>query len=180
MATNSRDDVDRSAHAAIRLRATVSHLTRRLRALASPDGPGAAKLGVLGQLYRVGPLTPTRLAQCERVKLQTLTRLLAELEADKLIKRRPDPHDARQTVLSLTAAGVRVLTADVHRREAALAAAIDAVLSPTESARLVAACALIDRVADRMADQLADDRGDDRAGHAAKTTTAFADRDIPA
>jgi DNA-binding MarR family transcriptional regulator len=166
------DDEHRSAHAAIVLRATISHLTRQLRALAAPDGPGAAKLGVLGQLYRVGPLTPTRLAQCERVKLQTLTRLMAELEADKLIKRRPDPHDARQTVLSLTAAGVRVLTADVHRREASLATAIDAVLSPAENARLVAACRLIDRIADDLADDL--------ANNIAKNTTDVADRDLAA
>jgi DNA-binding MarR family transcriptional regulator len=141
-----------SAHAAIRLRATVSHLTRQLRALSSRDGPGAAKLGVLGQLYRLGPLTPTRLAQSERVKLQTLTRLLAELEAEKLIKRRPHQHDARQTLLSLTAAGVRVLTDEIHNRETSLAAVIARCLSSSDCARLLASCGLIDRLADALAE----------------------------
>ncbi len=140
-----------AAHAAIRLRATVSHLTRQLRTLTAPDGPGAAKLGVLGQLYRFGPMTPTRLAQCERVKLQTLTRLLAEVEAEKLIRRRLHPRDARQTLLSLTAAGVRVLTADIHRREASLADVIAQRLSAAEQASLLESCRLIDRLGDALA-----------------------------
>ncbi len=145
----------RAAHAAIRLRSTVSHLTRQLRAhssaLSAPEGPGAAKLGVLGQLFRIGPLTPTQLALCERVRLQTLTRLLAELEAEKLIARRPHQRDARQTLLSLTASGKRVLSADLHRREASLAAAIGKQLSAAECVRVADACELIDRLANAIA-----------------------------
>ncbi len=138
-------------HLAIRLRATVTHLTRQLRALATAEGPGAAKLGVLGQLYRLGPMTPTRLAQCERVRIQTLTRLMAELEADRLIRRRPDPLDARQTLLSLTASGTRVLTEDIHRREASLAAVIGERLTASEQASMLACCQLIDRLGDALA-----------------------------
>ena len=137
-------------HTAIQLRATITHLTRQLRALSGAEGPGAAKLGVLGQLYRFGSLTPTRLAQCERVRLQTLTRLLAELESEKLIRRRPDALDARQTLLSLTAAGTRVLAADIHRREASLAAAIDDRLSHAERIALLQACHLLDRLGDAL------------------------------
>jgi|GEM_PF-598453 len=144
-----------AAHAAIQLRASLSHLTRQMRALASPDGPGAAKLGVLGQLYRLGPTTPTRLAQCERVRLQTLTRLLAELEGDRLIRRRRDPRDARQSLLSLTASGLRVLTADIHRREASLAMVIAEHLSAAELASLAACCRLVDRLGDALASDLA-------------------------
>ncbi len=141
----------RAAHAAIRLRASVSHLARRLRAQASPDGPGAAKLGVLGHLYRAGPMTPTRLAASERVRLQTLTRLLAELEGEALIVRRAHPDDARQSLLSLTPAGVRLLTADVRRRESSLAHAIALRLTAAECTQLLASCELIDRVADVLA-----------------------------
>ena len=140
----------RTAHAAIRLRATIAHLGRGLRAEAAPDGPGAAKLGVLGHLYRSGPMTPTRLAASERVRLQTLTRLLAELEAERLVVRKPDPQDARRSLLSLTQAGVRLLTADVHRRESSLAKAIAQRLDAAECARLIAACELIDRIADTI------------------------------
>ncbi|VTU24464.1 MarR family winged helix-turn-helix transcriptional regulator [Variovorax sp. PBL-E5] len=137
-------------HVAIRLRAAVSELTRHLRVQATGDLPGSAKLSVLGQLYRRGPLTPTQLALHERVKLQTLTRLLAELEAEGSVARRRHDSDARQTVLSLAAAGARLLTAEVHRREASLASALDVRLSSAERAQLLAACDLIDRVADGL------------------------------
>ncbi len=121
--------VPRAAHAAIRLRAAISQLTRALRTRGSP---GVARLGVLGHLYRLGPCTPTRLARHERVRLQTLTRPIADLETAKLIRRRPHADDARQTLLSLTAAGIRVLQADVVQGEASLASAIETYLSARE------------------------------------------------
>jgi DNA-binding MarR family transcriptional regulator len=114
------------------------------------DGISVAKLSVLGQLHRLGPLTPSELARRERVKLQSLTRLLAELEADGWLSREVHEGDRRQSVLTLTPLGVKALTADVQRREASLVAAIGAVLSETEQVQLLRACALIDRVAESV------------------------------
>lgn len=148
----SRPPAD-ALHAAVRLRATVSGLTRHLRSRATADSPGSAKLSALAQLYRLGPLTPTQLALRERVKVQTLTRLLAELERDGYAERRPHGCDARQSVLSLTASGARLLTDEVHRREASLASALDSQLSAPERQQLLAACDLIDRLADSLAEQ---------------------------
>lgn len=136
-------------HTAVRLRASISQLTRHLRAQGA-DSPGSARLSVLGQLYRRGPLTPTELALYERVKPQTLTRLLAEVERDGLVERRVHTGDARKSILSLTDAGARLLGAEVHRREASLAEAIGACLSTGERAQLLAACELIDRVAEAL------------------------------
>jgi len=128
---------------------------RQLRSAQPQDGISVAKLSVLGQLHRLGPSTPSELARRERVKLQSLTRLLAELEADGWVTRRPHGSDARQSVLSLTRVGVRMLTADVRRREAALLAAIQTSLSAAEQATLLSACGLIDRIADTIhAEQL--------------------------
>ncbi len=115
-----------------------------------PGSPGSAKLSVLGLLYRQGPLTPTQLALQEQVRLQTLTRLLAELQADGHVARQPHSSDARQSVLSLTASGARLLTNEVRRRESSLASALDAELNKDERALLVHACDLIDRVAQGM------------------------------
>jgi DNA-binding MarR family transcriptional regulator len=133
-------------HTAVRLRVSLLALLRQLRHTAPPEGIGSARLGVLGALYRRGPMTPTDLAAHERVKLQTLTRLLAELEADAWVLREPDPDDGRRTVLSLTRLGVRQLTADVQRREASLAAAIEAALTPAQQANLLKACESLDAV----------------------------------
>jgi len=139
-------------HTAVRLRVSLSALMRQLRQTAPPDAIGSARLSVLGTLYRRGPMTPTDLAAHERVKLQTLTRLLAELEADAWIVREPDPDDGRRTVLSLTRLGVRQLTADVQRREASLAAAIDAALTPAQQANLLKACEALDAVTEALGD----------------------------
>ena len=136
------------AQCASRLRASVSLLSRQLRSGgAGPDGPSVAKLSVLGQLHRHGPCTPTALAGLERVKLQSLTRLLAELEAEGWIGRAPHPSDGRQWLLSLTAEGVRRLKALMRRREAALAEAIGATLDVGQRALLLQACGLIDDIA---------------------------------
>ncbi|VTU38133.1 homoprotocatechuate degradation operon regulator, HpaR [Variovorax sp. PBS-H4] len=145
MASPSADTL----HTAVRLRASISQLTRHLRAQ-SAESAGSARLSVLGQLYRRGPLSPTELALHERVKLQTLTRLLAEIGREGLIERRADTGDARKSILSLTDAGARLLGAEVHRRETSLAAAIAECLSKGERADLLAACELIDRVAQSL------------------------------
>ncbi|HEX7442180.1 MAG TPA: MarR family transcriptional regulator [Caldimonas sp.] len=137
----------------MRLRACVSALARRLRAQAGPEGLGSAKLGVLGHLYRLGTLTPTQLALHERVKVQTLTRLLAELEAEGCVIRRRNDKDARQSVLALTRVGVQRLTVEVHRREDSLAAVLQARLDRAERAQLLVACNLLDRLTTGWTDE---------------------------
>ncbi|BEP51045.1 MULTISPECIES: MarR family winged helix-turn-helix transcriptional regulator [Variovorax] len=133
---------------AARLRTAVSQFSRQLRSgPAAPDGPSVAKLSVLGQLHRHGPCTPTALAAHERVKLQSLTRLLAELEAEGWIGRAPHATDGRQWLLSLTPEGLRRLKALMRSREAALARAIGATLGAEQRALLLQACGLLDRIA---------------------------------
>ncbi len=138
---------DTTHDGAVRLRTTVSHLHRQLRAALPASGISVAKLSVLGQLHHGGALTPTELARREGVRLQSLTRLLAELEAEGWLARAAHDTDGRQSVLSLTRSGLQQLTRHVHRREASLARAIDRALSADEQTQLLQACALIDRVA---------------------------------
>jgi len=137
------------AHCAIRLRAALTQLYRQLRSTQPDAALSFAKLSALGQLYRAGPLTPKDLAERERVKLQSLTRLLAELEAEGCVLRRPHESDGRQTVLSLTRRGAKLLTDDVHRREASLAAAIEH-LPRSEREVLLASCAVLERLAESL------------------------------
>jgi DNA-binding MarR family transcriptional regulator len=133
---------------ATRLRSAVSQLARQLRSgSVAPDGPSVAKLSVLGQLHLHGPCTPTALAALERVKLQSLTRLLAELDAEGWTARTPHPSDGRQWLLSLTPEGTRRLKALMRSREAALAEAIGAQLDAGQRALLLEACGLIDGIA---------------------------------
>jgi DNA-binding MarR family transcriptional regulator len=142
------------AQCASRLRNSVAELARQLRSgSATPDGPSIAKLSVLGQLHRHGPCSPTTLAAHERVKLQSLTRLLAELEAEGWIERAPHPTDGRQWMLSLTADGTRRLKALMRSREAALADAIGATLDADQRALLLQACELLDGLTAALGNQ---------------------------
>ena len=132
---------------AIRLRAAVSGLSRRLRSATADVGLSPSKLATLAHVHHGGPMTPTELAAREKVKLQSLTRLLAELEAQGLLAREPHASDARQSVLSLSREGLAQLKAVARSRENSLAAAMARHLSAEEIATLQAACALMDRVA---------------------------------
>jgi DNA-binding MarR family transcriptional regulator len=140
-----------ATHVAVRLRASVSALMRRLRSDATPAALAPAKWSVLAQLHRLGPLAPSDLARHERVRLQTLTRLLAEIERDGWVERTADASDGRRRVLSLTRAGRALLAAEVHRREASLRLAVQRQLTSAERATLLGACALLDRIADALA-----------------------------
>ncbi len=142
-----------AAHVAVRLRASISGLMRRLRADPGPGALAPAKWSVLAQLHRLGPLAPSELARHERVRLQTLTRLLAEIETTGLIAREIDAADGRRRVLSLTTAGRVLLAAEVHRREASLHLAIRERLTPAERITLLEACTLLDRIGDALPPQ---------------------------
>lgn len=140
-----------SAHCAIRLRGAVTLLARRLRPSPQQGGLSAAKLSAIGQLYRAGAMTPTDLAAREGVKLQSLTRLLAELEEDGWIARKAHASDGRQSLLSLTRTGSKRLAAAVHAGEASLAKVIGTTLGDHERAVLLEACTLIESISEVLA-----------------------------
>eukprot|EP01036_Dinobryon_divergens_P010090 gene10090-13509_t len=98
-------------------------------------------------------LATTALAALERVKPQSLTRLLAELEAEDWIARAPHPSDGRQSVLSLTPEGTKRLKAIMRSRESALTEAIGATLDAEQRAVLLQACELIDGLSATLADE---------------------------
>ena len=136
-----------AAQCAVRVRGAVTLLSRRLRPALQDAGLSAAKLSVIGRLYRAGPMTPTALAQCEGVMPQSLTRLLAELEAEGWLAREADATDGRRSLLRLTRPGARRLITAVHAGEASLAEVIDARLNARQRALLLEACTLLDDIA---------------------------------
>jgi DNA-binding MarR family transcriptional regulator len=88
------------------------------------------------------------LAAADRLKPQSLTRVLAELEEAGLIARAEDPRDRRQRRFSITEAGRRAGAADMRRRDEWLAQAIGRALSPVERDLVVLAASLLERLAD--------------------------------
>ncbi len=73
-------------------------------------------IAALASIDRLGPLTPSELADVERVKRPTATRIAAALERDGLIVRAADPADGRASLLSTSPNG-RALMKRVRSRK---------------------------------------------------------------
>jgi DNA-binding MarR family transcriptional regulator len=108
---------------AARLRLGVVRTARRLRQEAATEASGLTptSTAALATIERHGPLTPSELAEIERVKRPTITRTLGCLEREGLIDRTPDPDDGRSNLISLNAAGRERLRRLRGRKNAYLA-----------------------------------------------------------
>lgn len=126
------------------VRKTASRLHRKLRPNLQRDGISMGKLSVIAQVSRAPGITPTELAAHEGVKIQTLTRLLAELEVDGWLRREAHPTDGRQSVLSLTAKGKKRLADAVGESEAAFAHVLAMHVDAEDRAVLLRACEILD------------------------------------
>jgi DNA-binding MarR family transcriptional regulator len=129
---------------AVRLRLAVTRTARRLRQEA-PAGLTPSQGAALASVERHGPLTPSELAQRERVQRPTITRMLAGLEERGLVQRAADPADGRSSLLSLTPAG-RALLDDVRTRKDAYLARRLQELEDEERAVLERASAILERL----------------------------------
>ena len=127
------------------LRAVLA-LSRRLRAARPTSGITITGLSILGTLSRLGPIPATRLAAEERLQPQSLTRIVAALEADELIERSRGEVDRRELTISLTKAGRAALSADLRERQRWLAQAME-TLTPAERAVLAAASDVMQKLA---------------------------------
>jgi DNA-binding MarR family transcriptional regulator len=130
---------------ASRLRLVVGHFVRRMRAEHRfPLAQGA----VLGRLDREGPQSIGALAASERVRPQSMTQTLTDMEGDGLVKRCPDPSDGRRTLIELTPHGRETLEADRRHREGWLAESL-ADLSAAEQRTLADALELLERLSEK-------------------------------
>jgi DNA-binding MarR family transcriptional regulator len=100
---------------------------------------------MLATIERHGPLTPSELAQRERVQRPTVTRMLARLEEDGIVERAADPADGRSFLVSLTPAGLEKLHEVRSRKDAYLAQRLRK-LDDEERAALERAAAILERL----------------------------------
>ena len=127
------------------LHSAAVHLLRRLRKEDERAGIGPARLSVLSVLVFGGPMRLSDLARIEQVKPPTMTKLVAALEGDGLVKRRADGADARAYRVQATRRGTTLLHEGRRRRVATLAAALRRV-HQDERAVLMRAAEIIERV----------------------------------
>lgn len=117
----------------------VLALGRRLRAERPRGTASLSGLSILSTLLRSGAMPATRLAAEERLQPQSLTRLIAGLEAKGWIARKRNPTDRREISISLTARGRRLIDDDRKSRRAWLKHALATTLTASERATLLAA-----------------------------------------
>jgi DNA-binding MarR family transcriptional regulator len=125
----------------------IGQLVRRLRMEANPGELSWSQIATLARLDKAGAMTTADLARAEFVKPQSMGTTLADLEQAGLVQRRPHPTDGRQVLFELTAEGVEARRQrNIAKREWLLAAM--AGLDPAEQQTLIAAAALIKRLAE--------------------------------
>jgi len=130
------------------LRAVLGRLRRRLREQGGVGDLTPSQVSVLLRLEKDGPATASALARAEGMRPQSVVPIIAALEAAGLIAGAPDPHDGRQTILSLTPACRKWVAEGRAAREDWLARTIAARLSPEERALLAQAVILLERLAE--------------------------------
>ncbi|HEU4629887.1 MAG TPA: MarR family transcriptional regulator [Gemmatimonadaceae bacterium] len=137
---------DPDAVIADRLHSAAIHLLRGLRRQDDRVGLTAPRLSALSVIVHAGSPTLGELAAAEQVRPPTMTRLVAALEADGLVTRHADPHDARIVRVRATAKGRRLLDSGRAQRVAELARAIHA-LDDADRELLARAATLVERLA---------------------------------
>jgi DNA-binding MarR family transcriptional regulator len=125
----------------------IGQLVRRLRMEVNPGELSWSQLATLARLDKMGAMTTADLARAEFVKPQSMGTTLADLEQAGLVQRRPHPTDGRQVLFALTAEGTEARRQrNIAKREWLLTAM--AKLDPAEQQTLMAAAALIKRLAE--------------------------------
>jgi DNA-binding MarR family transcriptional regulator len=125
----------------------IGQLVRRLRMEVNPGELSWSQFATLARLDKAGAMTTADLARAEFVKPQSMGTTLADLEQAGLVQRRPHPTDGRQVLFALTAEGMEARRQrHIAKREWLLTAM--AKLEPAEQQTLMAAAALIKRLAE--------------------------------
>jgi DNA-binding MarR family transcriptional regulator len=133
---------DSKEELAPRLRWAITRTARRLRQEAGTD-LGPSQVAALATIERHGPLSPSELADLERIRRPTASGILRHLEEAGLVERVQDPDDGRGSILSVTTAGRTHLRRLRARKTAYLATRLDK-LDPEDRRTLERAAELLE------------------------------------
>jgi DNA-binding MarR family transcriptional regulator len=135
---------------AARLRLAITRTARRLRQEAGTD-LSPSQLAALATIERHGPLAPSELAERERIRRPTATRVLSRLVEARLVERIPDPADGRSAIVSVSYEG-RALLRRLRRRKTAYLATRIRDLPPQDLSALARATEVLEAILARDAD----------------------------
>lgn len=140
--------------AAARLRGAIGKLSRRLRTTASGRAAGLTPTGtsVLLNVDRSGPVRLSELAASEGINPTMLSRVVAEMVTDGLLKRSSDEGDRRAAWVEATARGQRLAARMRRERTDAVNLAMTG-LSAEERLRIEDALSALEALAEELKEQ---------------------------
>jgi DNA-binding MarR family transcriptional regulator len=92
---------------AVLLHQGLSKLSRQIRNISLPPGITPERLSTLAAIEAHGPISVTALAEMERVRPATMSRMISALVEDGLVRRQEDKEDKRGVLVSSTRKGRR-------------------------------------------------------------------------
>jgi DNA-binding MarR family transcriptional regulator len=126
------------------LRISIARLSRRLRRQGS-HSLTITQYAALAAVNQHSSMTPRELAEHEKVQPPSMTRVIAALEEQGLLERKPHPTDGRQVVLSATDRGRALVKEERRRKEAWLSQRLKE-LTPEEQAILRQAAPILQKL----------------------------------
>jgi DNA-binding MarR family transcriptional regulator len=126
------------------LNSTAIHVLRSARTVDPGTGLSPERLSLLSVLVFGGPATMSALARAEQVSRPAITRTVGALEQAGLVRRDEVAEDRRQSRVSATASGRRLLEAGRRARIDRLAGVLEDV-RPEELAELEHALSVVRR-----------------------------------
>lgn len=140
-----------SAELGARLRYAITRTARRLRQEALTRegqlGLGPTLTAALATVEAHGPITPSELAERERVRRPTATRIVARLADAGLVERSIDPADGRSSLVVASAEGRALLRRLRRRKDEYLGRRLDG-LEADDLAALERAADVLERLLD--------------------------------
>jgi DNA-binding MarR family transcriptional regulator len=129
-----------------RIHSAAIHFLRRVAREDDAGGVSPARLSALSVVVYAGPLTLGELAAAEGVRPPTMTRIVAALEEDGLVRRETAPDDGRVTIVRVTAKGARAIDRARARRLKLVQRGVSR-LSRADAAALRRAAELLEEIA---------------------------------
>ena len=128
------------------LRSLVAKLRRKLSEQTSPGDFTPSQISALSRLLNDGPTTLTALADAEGMRPQSMSAIVAVLEAADFVEGTPDPADGRRTILSITDSARQTVESNRAAKDDWLFGAIRSRLSSAEQAQLADSIELLKRL----------------------------------
>lgn len=135
-----------SIQASREFRAVISRLRRRILKASEVQDITLPQASVLARLADRGSVTASELASVEGVRHQSVTATVTALAAMDLVERRPDPHDGRRLLITLTAEGRRRVVEGRQTRKEWLAGQFQDRCTEEERQTVIAAMAVLERL----------------------------------